>query len=190
MITRVALEGIDGAGKTSAAEAMVLQLTSEGLSAAVFAPYRAANEMLGVDIYNLWKNEPDAIVAIDALHDVMRQRELRATEEGTDVLIYDRQWMTAFTEIGGRLELERHWRYFVPAAHLGVSPAVAQRRLCNDKETSWSTLDQQYDYALKYGRLAINPVMRKHMLGLYRSDSDVTPEALARNIIWDMNIQR
>jgi thymidylate kinase len=188
MINRVALEGIDGSGKTSVAHAMVEQLSAEGLSAEVFAPYRAANDILGEDIYGLWETNEGAGKAISLLHDVMRQRETQAADEGTDVLIYDRQWMTAFTEITGRPALEQQWTHFVPAALLNAAPAVAQRRIRNDQEASWSTLEQQHAYAVGFGRLALG--MRRHVLGWYRSAEDVTPKALARNIIWDMNIQR
>jgi thymidylate kinase len=188
MINRVALEGIDGSGKTTVAQVMVEQFAEEGIRAEVFAPYRAANEVLGDDIYKLWSTDEGAARAIDLLHQVMAEREAQALEEGTEVLIYDRQWMTAFTEIADRPELVERWTHFVPAAHLGVAPAAALRRLRNDTDASWSELEKQHDYAVKYGRLALG--MREHMLGLYRSDEDVTPEALARNIIWDMNIRR
>ena len=185
---QVALEGIDGSGKTSVANALSEQYAAEGLSSRVIAPYREANSMLGHDIYELWKTKTSARLAIKILQQVFEESYETALAEGVDVLIYDRHWLTAFTEIGNDKDLVVEWKTFVPAALLRVSPMVAMRRTNNDLDASWSNPEALSLYAQQFGIQARRN--SEHMLGIYRSDDDVTPEAIARSIIWDMNIRR
>jgi len=189
MINRVALEGIDGSGKTTVAQELAERLEAEGLRVAIVSPYRLANKALGKDIYELWGTPEGDSQAITTLRSVIETAEQQAKSNDTDVIIYDRHWLTAFTEIGNSPDLVETWGdLYVPAALLRVAPAVAQRRIGNDERSAWSNLDAQHRYATMFGIMARR--FTQHMIGIYRSDDDVSVEALARNIHWDMNIRR
>lgn len=185
---QIALEGIDGSGKTSVAKELQVQIAAEGLAVRIVAPYREANELLGHDIYELWRTKTTARLAIKVLHQVFEESFASAQIDGIDVLVYDRHWLTAFTEIGRDESLVSEWKTFVPAALLRVAPLVAQKRALNDNDATWSSPESLSMYAQEFGIQAQHH--RDKVLGIYRSDDDVSPEALARNIIWDLNMRR
>lgn len=189
MITHVAIEGIDGAGKTSAAQLLAEEFAADGLRANVYAPFRLANERLGHDIYDLWQTPSTAKAAIGVLHAVLDDCREQSADEKADVTIYDRHWMTAFTEIIHDPEALAAWGdYFVPTALLQVNPQLATQRQGNDLGADWSTLRRQIQYANL--RTYLSKHYSQHMLGIYRSDSDVTVRALARSIQSDMRFRR
>lgn len=189
MIRKLGIEGIDGSGKTTVAKEVSRQLGTEGLKAVIFSPYRMANDQLGREMYHDWNIRHKAAENIVAFIKVLEECEALAAEQGADVIIYDRHWMTAMTEIGDRPSLVDQWGdHFVPTALLQVSPGTAARRITNDHDSKWSNLVAQAEYADRYRDLARRHP--EHLLGIYRSEADVSAPVIAKNIIWDMNIQR
>ena len=129
----IAIEGLDGSGKTTVAHALGAAYEVEGLRASVVAPYQLANQLAETDIYPLWKSDPGALQAVGILKQVLESCTAEAQEAGLDVVIYDRHWMTAFTEIETRPVASEAWGdRFVPTAYLSVDSATAERRAQND----------------------------------------------------------
>lgn len=102
----IAIEGLDGAGKTTIAHNLAQQYTQEGLHTLVASPYRLAQEKSGEELYPLWGTDEGAARAIDHIKNALAAIREEAHQEQADVLIYDRHWVTAFTEIASR-PLER-----------------------------------------------------------------------------------
>ncbi len=195
MIDRIAIEGIDGAGKTTTCEALVKCLEADGLHVVTFAPYRMVNEYLGEEIYNLWFKPDDCLRAIRAFKEVIDICENEAQRWDADVVIYDRHWMTALTALEGDDTREGYWQQYgpemVPAALLRVPVETAlERRADEIKEdcAAFMEPDQLGRDAASYGRLAKQ--YGQHVLGIYRSDNDLTPEQIASSIAWDMRVKR
>lgn len=189
MRNTIAIEGIDGSGKTSTAHALATEFEADGLHAKVYAPYRLATERLGEDIYNLWQTPETAKAAVEVMHGVLDDCGIEARDEGVEVVIYDRHWMTAFTEIIHDPEAVEAWgQNFVPIALLKANPQLATQRQQNDLGADWSTLRRQVHY--DNVRTCLSKRYPQHILGIYRSDSDVTVKALARQIQSDMRFSR
>jgi len=183
----IAIEGLDGAGKTSVAQELADIYANEGLRAHVAAPYRLAEKKLGADLFPLWRSDRGAEMAIDVIHGALMDTQEEHAD--ADVLIYDRHWMTAFTEIAGRPELVARWGdTFVPTAYLRVDPAVARARAGNDETSPWMEERNFQGYAGRYTALCHE--MGEHLLGIYRNDDDVTQAAIAQSIAWDARIRR
>ncbi len=185
----IALEGIDGSGKTTVAQHLSEELGRTGLNVVRVAPYQLANEQLGTDVYSLWPDEALASMAINTLKQITIDRRNQALDEHVDVLIYDRHWMTAFTEIADRDNLISQWDdCFVPTALLKVDVDTALRRCNNDLDETWMNRIELERYARTFCKLATN--YKERMFGIYRSDDDVTPANIAHSIQWDINIRR
>lgn len=189
MINRVAIEGIDGSGKSTVARELAHVFESEDLQASVYAPFRLANQELGEDIYPLWRKSKTAKAAITVLKKVLAECETEASDNKDDIVIYDRHWMTVFTEIPYDPELFEAWGdTFVPAALLKVDPRTATARQGNDRNMPWAGQRSQWHYSLSYAHLADDHF--DNMLGIYRSDNDVRPLTIARAIQSDMYYRR
>jgi len=61
----IAIEGLDGAGKSTIALLLAQQYKAEGLKAEVFTPYKDVKEEYGCEIYPLWKSTNGAKTCID-----------------------------------------------------------------------------------------------------------------------------
>lgn len=185
----IAIEGLDGSGKTSAANSLVEMYENEGLNARVVATYRLANAALSGDIYPMWQNADEAGEAVDIVKSVISDETKKANKDDVDVLIFDRHWMTAFTEISDKPELVEKWGdIFVPTAYLRVNENLALQRSQNDLDKKWMGKDTFNEYFLKYESLLQS--MGGHILGIYRNDNDVSIEQIARSIKWDLDIPR
>jgi thymidylate kinase len=185
----IAVEGLDGSGKTTVAHALQTAYEAEGLSTQVVAPYRLANEAMDTDIYPLWKSERGALAAVEVLKDVLAKSTEQALDEGLDILIFDRHWMTAFTEIECKPKVVEAWgNDFIPTAYLRVDPETAQQRAQNDNQAAWMGRHDFNNYAMRYSYLC--KTYGNYLLGVYRNDDDVSIEAITRSIKWDMNILR
>lgn len=185
---KIAIEGVDGSGKSTIINALELLLTREGRKVATYSPYKEANAVLGHDIYKLWQTDEGAIRAIELLTQLCEEAEKKAEDRGMDILLFDRQWMTAFSELLDRPHLMQLWQNRAQTAMLRVQPDVASRRITNDRDSSWSTLEMQQHYAHQYEKVARHCL--RDMLGIYRNDGDVSPGVIAKSIVWDMNIRR
>lgn len=186
----IALDGIDGSGKTTVAELLKSQLEVDGQRVAIHRPYHEAASLLGQDLYDLWSSDEGALTAIETLEQTFDQARESAHANGTDVIIYDRHWMTAFTEIGDKPHLVSRWKEenFVATALLRVTPQIAAKRSSNDIDEAWMNRESLLRYDASYSALAT--IYGRHLLGIYRSDSDITPQRLAHSIAWDMQVQR
>jgi thymidylate kinase len=190
MINRLAIEGIDGSGKSTTCQELVKQLEADGLRVKVFAPYRLANARLGHDIYDLWQNAGEQ--ATKLMKKVVADCEAEAAAEQADVVIYDRHWMTGMESMQSCAEGSDYWEKngpeFVPVALLRVPIETALERRADELDDPWMqgeglgrTAECYHNLARRYGQ---------HLLGIYRSDNDVTPDQVASNIIWDMRVRR
>lgn len=185
----LAIEGLDGSGKTTVVSEVAGQLEDWGLAVQTYAPYRLANELVGEDIYPLWKSDNGARMVIGIMKKVLQQTRSQALEEESDVILFDRHWMTAFTEIGGRPGLMQVWgEDLPPTAYLRVSPEIARARSQNDRDKPWMDRVVFENYAARYDSLCRD--FGQFVQGIYRNDDDVSPSSIARNIIWDFNIRR
>ncbi len=190
---RIAIEGIDGSGKTSVTEALAKHLGKQGLKTMTFAPYRIANKWLRADIYDLWSTMQGSFEATSLLKDVIYDCEDIADTHKADVVIYDRHWMTGQTMVEGHSNREDYWHQYgprpIPTALLRVPIETAMERRAEEVGyIAYMTPNHLGSDAATYARLAKeNP---QHILGIYRSDDDVTPAAIAKTIAWDMNIRR
>lgn len=186
----IAIEGIDGAGKSTVADLLADRLKHHGLSVSTHRPFHEARELLGQDLYELWNTHRGSSVAINALSDVIEAAREKAMDNNDDIILFDRHWMTAFTEIANQPSLTKLWRGqdFIPAALLRVDIDTAMRRCENDLDEAWMDPSELKRYHASFNDLA--GTYGNHILGIYRSDDDVSPDCLARNIEWDMQIAR
>ncbi len=185
----IAIEGLDGSGKTTLSYALAAHFEHSGQHARVVSPYREANQQVGHDLYEDWHDEERGASALMTLKEVIETQTSQAEHDNIDVLIFDRHWMTVFSEISENNELIELWGdTFVPTAYLRVNPDLARERANNDQDAVWMAPETYELYRLKYEALCRN--FGKTMLGIYRNDSDVTIDMLVRNIQWDMNIRR
>lgn len=186
-LRQIAFEGIDGAGKTTTIAIVKRMLEQDGAQVQVAAPYREATEQYG-DIYAMWQDKLRVGMAVRAVTEVIDDAQARAIANGADVLLYDRHWMTAFAEIDSNSAAKLRWgNRFVPTAFLRLSPDTALTRIGETGEP-WATASELGRYAATYARLALQ---YPHLLhGIYRSDDDVAPEAIARSVVWDMGARR
>ncbi len=187
MLKRLAIEGIDGAGKTSVAAKLASQLETDGYRVRVFAPYRLVQAHTGDDTYPMWQEPETAKMAIKALHKTFEECETDARAAGADIIIYDRHWMTALSELPAQSEQVADWSSFIQTALLRVPIKTAIKRCSNDRDEPWMAVAELERYSIRYQALARQ--YSKFMLGTYRSD-DVAPEDIAETIKWDMYIRR
>jgi len=185
----IAIEGVDGSGKTTVAHELARHYSKQGMQARVVSPYVLANEYHGSDIYELWQSEQGRLEAVDILKYIFSHETNRAQSDGIEVLIFDRHWMTAFTEIAGDEHAVSAWGdTFVPTAYLRVAAHLAHTRSQNDTDEAWMTKQAHQEYANQYESLC--RTFGKHVLGIYRNDEDVTLAMLVASIEWDVNIRR
>ncbi|MCA9309237.1 hypothetical protein KC973_02575 [Candidatus Saccharibacteria bacterium] len=124
----IAIEGINGAGKTPAIQLTLESLASEGLNADTYAPYHLVREkIVEDDLYPLWADRPDQ--AVQLLHQTIDEIEADARARQLDVLVFDRHWMTAFVQALQHPPITRWWGdRFVPTVLL-TSPISHLMRL-------------------------------------------------------------
>lgn len=191
----LAIEGIDGSGKTTVIGLLAESLEAKGQRTAVFAPFRMANEMLGHDIYELWFDEESAKTGVRCLRKVIEKCRQQAIEKEADWIIYDRHWMTGICSIVNAPLSYHYWLEHGPpmvdAAYLRTSPEISIQRKAKDGDEDlhepWmETQALQGDVDCLEAMASGYP---EHMLGIYCSDH-ATPEELAATIEWDMNIRR
>lgn len=184
----IAFEGIDGAGKTTVIELVKSQLQQDGLTVVSAAPFVRAAELLGRDTYPMWKDAVQSHLALKSVKLAVYEARENAEDSGADVLLWDRHWMTLWSDIEHDVCLKTEWKDDFPSvAFLRLDGATARRRIGETCEP-WATDAELDRYASVYDRLAFQFPARIH--GIYRSDDDVSPEAIARSVIWDMGARR
>ncbi|MCA9309236.1 hypothetical protein KC973_02570 [Candidatus Saccharibacteria bacterium] len=167
-LREVAIEGVDGVGKTSVATALAQLLEAYGEHTYMCNPFhtaRALNE--GVDIYTLWQTPEGASQAINLLKAAIEDERGHARRISADTIIYDRHWMTAFTEIGDNPGLVQEWGDEFPhtALLLDARSEEEQRRNANNHGDRWDAYEERERYKKLYRELSY--AHREHMLGAY-----------------------
>lgn len=178
---KLAIEGINGAGKTPTISNVVELCEASGLRAAQYAPYHLVREQIQQDdIYELWEDE--APFAVSCLLGVIKQIERDATDRGLDVLIFDRHWATAYTQAFTNPRITGHWGdNFVPTVLL-TSPSNHLQRLAQRGYTApWLQTD-----TLDYYRNLYEEIYKAHpdkFIGRYEVASSTQPlEPIAQQI--------
>ncbi len=186
---KIAIEGIDGSGKTTVADLLVDKLSKNNIKARSIALFREANTLLGHDIFELWDSEQN-ISAIDLVKKLELDAINCAVEDEVEILLFDRHWMSglSFTE---NTKSEQNWKNSglkpIETAYLRISPEVSLSRKPEDTSEAWMNIaDLSSDLEVYEKALQANPDC---ILGIYRSD-DTSPEEIAKNLLWDINIRR
>lgn len=189
----LAIEGVDGVGKTTVIKELKGLLEADGQTVMVAQPYHeVAREYPGIDVYEALQNGRLAQTALDTVALMIGKAQAKAYDEHVDVLIWDRHWMTAKTEIERNRPRDGVWIGGKPMTALldpdtEVSPELYDR-MVDDKEPWTATKEIVDDYAQRYRQLAWS--FRTCLLGVYRVDGLTTPQKLARAIRWDLAKQR
>lgn len=164
----IAIEGVDGVGKSSVATALAQLLSAFGGQAHICNPFHTARAMNDEqDVYPLWQTQDGSHHAIDLLHAAIQAERARAAAVAADTIIYDRHWMTVFTEVGQDPDLVAHWGDHLPhtALLLDARPEEQQRHQANNHGDSWDVYDERERYKKLYRELGY--AHRDHMLGAY-----------------------
>lgn len=152
-VNTIAIEGINGAGKTPAIQLTLASLASEGLNADTYAPYHLVREkIVEDDLYPLWADRPDQ--AVQLLHQTIDEIEADARARQLDVLIFDRHWVTAFVQALQHPPITQWWGdRFVPTLLL-TSPVSHLLRLAErGYQEPWLQPDTLKAYVNDYERV-------------------------------------
>lgn len=97
----IVVEGTKGAGKTTGIKAACEALEAAGLKVAVHAPFADGNERYADmgGIFLCWQQLDTAREAMAWLKDSVLDAQERAWSNHTDVLIFDRHWITVACSI-------------------------------------------------------------------------------------------
>lgn len=165
----LAIEGINGAGKSPTIAHTIEQLGEQGQKSACFAPFHLVRPRLDrPDIYPLWDENPSR--AVELLHETLDEVEDQARQQGLDVLLYDRHWMTVHTQAPRVPEVIELWGdRFVPTVLL-TAPVEHSMRLTQRGYTAPWLQDETIPlYTRLYDELySQHP---DHMLGRFMVES-------------------
>lgn len=165
-LVEVAIEGVDYVGKSSIAKILADNLIAQGRSVKVANTFHRANTINGDDIYHLWHIPGGAEKAIDALKSAIESVRDEAIEEGCDTVIYDRHWMTAFTEIGDNSELVSYWgEEYMPMTALLLDARPEEEQYDPTRTDAWETRAERQRYKALYSEVAHKNY--PHLLGSY-----------------------
>lgn len=183
---KLAIEGINGAGKTPTISNLVNICEDAGLATEQYAPYHLVREHIQeADIYDLWAE--DAQFAVKSLLDVIKSIEIDAAAKDLDVLIFDRHWATAYAQASINPVITGYWGdNFVPTVLL-TSPTEHLLRLAQrGYDAPWLQVD-----TLDYYREVYDTLYHTHperFLGRYEVASSTQPLApIAQQIFTFIN---
>lgn len=150
---KVVIEGINGAGKTPTIDCLISEFEQVGMKARSYAPYHLVRDKIdGSDIYPLWSSDP--FRAIDKLTETIDEIEHEAEESGVDALIFDRHWMTAFTQLDKCPEISEMWTIDKPKTVLMTSPIEHSSRIAlRGYSAEWLQQEQLESYTKIYDQL-------------------------------------
>lgn len=185
----IAVEGVDGVGKSSVANALVERLAPyhQPYTCNIYHTARQING--GDDLYPLWATYSGSVKAIDLLKSALVQERDRASEAGAGLIVWDRNWLTAFTEIGNDPELVDVWGDDMPRTAL-LLPAGDHIARATDNDT-WDQPTEREQYKRRYQEQAWAHFSR--MIGHYlmdRRNMDWSVSAVASQIDSDMRYRR
>lgn len=174
----LAIDGINGAGKTPTIEAVIETLEQSDIHADTYAPFHQVRETLGIpDIYPLWDTAPHT--AINGLVQTMDNIERDASKRGLDVLIYDRHWPTIYTQAYKVPDISDVWGDRIVPSILLQSPINHALRLSRRNYTAeWLQAQQLEQYIQRYE--AIHATYPERFLGKFSvesSEQDLRPIA-------------
>jgi thymidylate kinase len=189
MINKICLEGIDGVGKTTVAQKIKERLQVDGISSMVFSPFRATEQRLGISLIEALADSSQAPESLDELLQVIAEQEDQALSEGANVLIFDRHWMSAISVMPNEVLHKVALKFAIPAALLSCDPWLAKERLeARETDINHESINELIRYDQIFKKLA--KLSFGNMLGIYRSDADVSIDSLARAIMSDMRYRR
>lgn len=146
----IVIEGHDGSAKTPVARRVADALRDRGFRVGIRAPFLATNEMLAAeqassqgipidalsreellacDIYHLWQTPDGTLRAMALLSSVIERFRTAARNEGLDLILWDRHWVTVLAQIRSDAALLQHWGDF-PATFFLEAP-VTKTMDCN-----------------------------------------------------------
>lgn len=191
-IKKLALEGIDGSGKSSVAEKIKEINEKLSVKTLVRSPMRIANELYGgKDVYDLWFSEHTVTDGALLLKDAVELIEEETKTGAYDLIIFDRYALSALVSI----EAQHHELFTeygpkpVPTALLCSPVELALSRKIRDQDPDinapWMDSNELSKDAQSFIQLA-----RKHesLVGIYQSTESI--ESIARTILWDLQIRR
>ncbi len=178
----LAIDGINGSGKTPCIDRVVTELTQEELNVQTVAPYHMVRKKLTLeDIYPLWESNPAEAVSL--LHDTIDEATAQARDNKTDVLIFDRHWPTAFTQAYRVPNINELWgNNFVPTILFTSPPTHAQRIAQRGYTAAWLQAESLEQYRQRYQHIyAMHP---EHFIGKFTVKSSLQDlQPIASHII-------
>jgi predicted ATPase len=107
------IEGHDGSAKTPIVDGVKNRLERAGLVVEVCAPFQVVNNQIEEeDIYLYWQNDEMTTKALELLSNAINYARQKAKDNGADILLYDRHWLTIVGEIDHRNKFE--WEDYRP----------------------------------------------------------------------------
>lgn len=150
---KLAIEGINGAGKTPTLAHVQALCETDGLVADQYAAFHLVRDKIDEpDIFNLWADRPQ--LAVRKLHETFDEIEADARARQLDVLLFDRHWLTVFTQAETNPAINDYWGdRFVPTVLL-TSPTNHLRRLSErGYKAQWLQQDELEYYRQLYDTL-------------------------------------
>lgn len=179
---KIAVEGINGAGKSPTIEKIVRDLRDADLATESFAPFHLVRSKLDIpDIHPLWQANPE--LAVKLLHDTIDEVEKEADQKNLDVLVYDRHWMTVLAQQHQVTDITELWGDRLVPSVLLTSPLAHSLRLTERGYSApWLQVDTLEFYTKEYDRLYFenSHLMIGHFV-VESADQDLQP--IANNIV-------
>lgn len=175
---KLIIEGINGAGKTPMIDMLINTAEGYGLSADTYAPYHLVRDKIDEDdIYPLWAEHPHQ--AVNLLLETIAEIEADARDRNLDLLVFDRHWLTAYTQAEHTPQIVDWWGdNFEPTALL-TSPIDHLLRLSErGYHHGWLQADALMRYLAVYETLYQKHIHR--FVGRFTvssSTQDLTPIA-------------
>jgi thymidylate kinase len=173
----LAVEGIDGSGKTTIVESLRLSLEATGLATRTCSPFRLTNYLLGNEMNCLWSQGEAWKRPIRTFKEVVRLCEENAIGDSIDVLIFDRHRMSMVMNIDNTSVLDDS---LIPTALLLCDTETARRRCQGDHDKPWMNPSELSRYSQKYEDLAKNSLTRN--IHTFRTDVGHSAEEVADEI--------
>lgn len=147
---KIAIEGINGAGKTPTIQLLLEQLATLGLTADTYAPFHLVRQKIPeADLFPLWEDRPEQ--AVQLLLETIAEIEADALGRRLDVLVFDRHWVTTYVQSLSNPKIKQWWGdTFVPTV-LITSPEDHLLRLSRRGYSEpWLQADTLASYRADY----------------------------------------
>ncbi len=163
MLLELVIDGHDGAAKTPVVEGVRERLIERGYSVGAYAPFQLVKKRIPEPNINSYWDDGRTGLAVDLLRGVIEEVRGTSTEQ---VILYDRHWMTIFTEIEGT-ELAKRWDDFPPTYFMSIAtPEIIKGRKRFDPSFRHTASDQVIEeYCRRYNQLA--ELHSSHIVGRF-----------------------